>query len=209
MYLSRLHLDPTNRQVRKEIANRYELHRTLTTQFGMKTRHEIGLLYRIEPKDNNLYEPIILLVQTKIEPDWNHLFKKGILTQPAEIKQFEPIFENGRLFHFRLMANPTERKAKGDWAGKRVELRTTEEYSNWLDRKGKMGGFAILLCMQNSLGKINSLKTKDGVTHTIQHQAVLYEGKLEVIDAENFRGTLEYGIGSAKGFGFGLLSIAP
>ena len=36
-----------------------------------------------------------------------------------------------------------------------------------------------------------------------------YEGILEVTNADNFRDTLVRGIGPAKAFGFGLLSVAP
>ena len=38
--------------------------------------------------------------------------------------------------------------------------------------------------------------------------AVLFNGRLEVTDAERFQQTLATGIGSGKAFGFGLLSIA-
>ena len=39
--------------------------------------------------------------------------------------------------------------------------------------------------------------------------AALFEGVLEIMDAEVFRQTLAEGIGSGKAYGFGLLSIAP
>lgn len=39
--------------------------------------------------------------------------------------------------------------------------------------------------------------------------AVRFEGVLKVTDADQFRQTIASGIGSAKGFGFGLLSVAP
>ena len=40
------------------------------------------------------------------------------------------------------------------------------------------------------------------------HLAVRFEGVLQVVDPVAFQQTLRRGIGSAKGFGFGLLSIA-
>ena len=40
------------------------------------------------------------------------------------------------------------------------------------------------------------------------HQAVRFEGVLQVVDPVAFQQTLRCGIGSAKGFGFGLLSLA-
>ncbi len=38
--------------------------------------------------------------------------------------------------------------------------------------------------------------------------AVRFEGVLKIINKELFTKTIENGIGSAKGFGFGLLSLA-
>lgn len=39
--------------------------------------------------------------------------------------------------------------------------------------------------------------------------AVLFEGVLQVTDPDKLRIAVGAGIGSAKGFGFGLLSLAP
>lgn len=208
MYLSRLFLDPANRQVRAELSNRYQLHRTLLAQFDGVNRNEIGLLFRIEPEDLYTYQPITLLVQTQIKPCWDDLLQRGVIIQKAETKTYNLNIQIGNQYYFRLLANPTLRKTKGDWAGKRVELRTTEEYEAWLTRKGKNGGFTVKSLSAIDKGKIISQKFEDGKKHVIQHQAVLFEGVLEITDFELFRKTIENGIGSAKGFGFGLLSIA-
>ena len=66
MYLSKLLLDPAKRQVRLELANRYELHRTLLAQFEGHTRDQIGLLYRIEVENLYVYQPIALFVQSQV-----------------------------------------------------------------------------------------------------------------------------------------------
>jgi len=49
----------------------------------------------------------------------------------------------------------------------------------------------------------------DGRVHSISCRAVLFDGLLEVTDADAFRNTLAAGVGPGKGFGFGLLSVAP
>ncbi|MGI6156807.1 MAG: type I-E CRISPR-associated protein Cas6/Cse3/CasE, partial [Enterococcus lemanii] len=43
----------------------------------------------------------------------------------------------------------------------------------------------------------------------LSHLAVRYDGLLRVRSSEVFGEALAAGIGSAKGFGFGLLSLAP
>ena len=45
-------------------------------------------------------------------------------------------------------------------------------------------------------------------TCRLTHVAVRFDGLLEVTDPVKFLETLRAGIGSAKGFGFGLLSLA-
>jgi CRISPR system Cascade subunit CasE len=42
----------------------------------------------------------------------------------------------------------------------------------------------------------------------IQFSAARFDGVLQISDADLFTDALESGIGSAKGFGFGLLSVA-
>lgn len=208
MYLSQLLLDPASRQIRNDLANRYELHRTLCAQFENTEMKEIGLLYRIEQPDIYEVKPITLLVQTEIAPNWNRLFEKGMLVQKAGIKRFELEFQKGDSFYFRVMANPTVRRKEGSFAGKRVELRLKEEHDAWLQRKGKAGGFDIKSLDSKDLGKILSTKNENGKKLTITHQAVQFEGLLDVMERTLFLISLRNGIGSAKAFGFGLISLA-
>lgn len=216
MYLSRLLLDPASRQVQRELANRYELHRTLCAQFQDARRDEIGLLYRLDNLDIHEYQPITLLVQTQLQPVWDQLLKTSFLLKPAETKMYEPHIVTGLNFRFRLLANPTMRCNKGKYEGKRVELQTLESQTDWLVRKGDLGGFRIIGSNAQNLGKIVSSKHQGRLEEqesskrmTITHQAVLFEGYLEVVDVNSFQLIIRKGIGSAKAFGFGLLSIAP
>jgi CRISPR system Cascade subunit CasE len=208
MYLSQLLLDPTSRQVRSELANRYELHRTLCAQFENNEIKDVGLLYRIEQPDLYEIKPITVLVQTQITPIWDKLYEKGVLIEKAGFKTFNPEFEKGNAFFFRLLANPTIRRREGAYSGKRVELRLMEEQIAWLQRKGQTGGFDVCGADVRDLGKITSLKHKDGKKQTITHQGVIFEGVLEVTDGQMLLNSLQKGIGSAKAFGFGLLSLS-
>jgi CRISPR system Cascade subunit CasE len=58
------------------------------------------------------------------------------------------------------------------------------------------------------LGKVSLYRMNDGKKQTITYQAVLFDGILEVQAAEEFMTSLQKGIGPAKAFGFGLLSLA-
>ena len=110
------------------------------------------------------------------------------------------MFRNGQLLQFRLRANPTVKRD-----GKRLGLYTENEQTKWLLRKAECGGFKVLHVVLKSAGKRKATTNGAGATFV----AITFEGVLSVTDADKFAQTLESGIGSAKGFGFGMLSVAP
>ncbi len=156
LYLSRIKLNPSSRQVIKEVSQPYEMHRTVMRAFpemaeGLETkaRNAYGVLFRAENKDYR--DPIQLYVQSLLEPDWR--FLDGLsdyLYQPSggvsySHKDVMPLYQRiqeGQVFFFRLRANPTRRIGKGDdpMKGQRVELRREEDQLDWLMRKGTRGG---------------------------------------------------------------------
>ncbi len=208
MYLSKFLLDPASRQVQAEIANRYELHRTLTAQFPQNSRESIGLLYRIELPDRQTYQPISLLVQTQIKPDWKLIAETGLVIDQPMVKTFDPVIEDGRTFFFRLLGNPTIRRKQTDGKSMRVGLYTEDEQMDWIERKAALSGFDIQGIKISDLGLVESIKRKNNCTHVIKHQAVQFDGVLTVKNTDIFKKALVNGIGSAKAFGFGLLSLA-
>ncbi len=166
LYLSRLLLNPRSRQVRSELAQPYEMHRTLMRGFPIATdeerataREQFGVLFR--PEVNELDGTVKVLVQSLEKPNWT--FLDGLydyLCTDGEMpgvscKDIMPACQNlhpGQILRFRLRANPTKRIAKRDdpMKGKRVELTQENEQIDWLIRKGLErdkgvpGGFEIL-----------------------------------------------------------------
>jgi CRISPR system Cascade subunit CasE len=208
MFLSKLSLDPKHAQVQSEVANRYELHRTLTAQFPGKKRKDIGLLYRIELPDQYRFQPITLLIQTQIEPDWRNIYDRDMLIKPPQVKVFTTNFSKSEKFYFRLLGNPTARRKQPDGSRKRVGLYDREDQQDWILRKAQYGGFKVLSLQLTDYGLIESSKKKNNQTFHIKHLAVKYEGLLQIIDTDKFTKSFVTGIGSAKAFGFGLLSLA-
>jgi CRISPR system Cascade subunit CasE len=130
----------------------------------------------------------------------------------------------GDVLRFRLRSNPTKKihtTAENHTPGKkptgpngtRKPLRQ-EELPEWIARKGIQHGFSVLeirdqpdpVSGKEQIGR----KPSESPGHRqMTHAAVLFEGVLEVTDAGLFRVALWQGIGPAKAYGFGLLSIAP
>jgi CRISPR system Cascade subunit CasE len=204
MYLTRLVLDPRCRQVREDLADPYELHRTLLGAFPDGEDGGPGrVLYRVEPPRG---EPrFIVLVQSDVAPDWSRLnVPDGYLYGPPATKPFDPAFSAGQRLCFRLRANPTVKRD-----GKRRPLRGEEEQRAWLDRKGAEAGCRVIRAEVTPEGASCGRKSSGGATMTLTHHAMRFDGVLAVTDPERLRQALRAGVGSAKGFGFGLLSLAP
>mgnify|MGYP000961131307 CR=1 FL=1 len=208
MYLTRFLLDPRDRVVRKLVSNRYELHRTLLSAFPDTPREVIRLLYRLERPAQDELRPLELLAQTLIKPQLPGLTPARVPSIAVDVKEFHLNPGLGESYYFRLEGNPTVRRKEGKYAGKRVEHRSMEEQCLWLERKAARHGFHLVSLESTDLGKVLSTKLNASKKQTITHQAVLYQGSLEVTDPDLFLGAVKGGIGGAKGFGFGLLSLS-
>ncbi|HEY9167071.1 MAG TPA: type I-E CRISPR-associated protein Cas6/Cse3/CasE [Candidatus Kryptonia bacterium] len=149
------------------------------------------------------------------------------------IKEISPSFLSHRYYAFDLRANPTkcvdQRGPDGNkilrsdgkrTKGKRVPLVKREELRVWLLRKAEIrchderagvdipSGFRIVEEQPLEISPMleNHFRRKDDAAY---HGAVQFRGILEVTDREKFMESYQSGIGSAKGFGFGLLLLAP
>lgn len=204
MYLSKLMLNPASRRVRTEIGRPYELHRTLMRAFPPAEEGPGRVLFRLDiSKESNA---LTLLVQSEKEPDWRSLDEAGnFLLKPAQSKPFSPVFRSGQPCRFRLRANPTVKRQ-----GKRLGIVKEDEQLAWLHRKGAAGGFEPVSAVVSPERKMQDKMTDRAKTpHNLTLVAVRFDGLLSVTDPAAFRQTLAQGIGSGKGFGFGLLSVAP
>jgi CRISPR system Cascade subunit CasE len=220
MYLSRLALNPCSAQVRSELARPYEMHRTLSHAFehgafevSRAAAESSGVLFRVDenPRDNT----IGVLVQSRIAPDWSRLTAQMDLRgQPylmrlAEVKPINLQLTAGQVLSFRLRANPTKRLPPQDGRdGKRVGLYQEEEQLAWLKRKAEAGGFRLVRAQLSRDEKITGEIHQSNQDHDLKLFTVQFDGVLQIADPEQALHTIESGIGSGKGFGCGLLSLA-
>lgn len=218
MYLSRLILNPRSRRVQRELAQPYEMHRSIMHAFRSDLQAgEERVLWRV---DEHPRLGLMLLVQSRELPDWSWLAEDGArgYLLPADepnpaVKAFDLQPATGQIFTFRLRANPTKRLGKSAEydKGKRVGIYDEEEQRAWLARKGEQHGFRVLQVQVSRDDKIKDEKAieRDGKVHDLELLSVQFDGILQVTDPDKLIAAVEAGIGSAKGFGFGLLSLAP
>lgn len=202
MHLSRLILNPRNRQVRSELTCPYEMHRTLCGAFGDDLSDE-RILYRVDVERRTGVPTV--LVQSQTEPDWSVLPDDGYLLEEPDNKSIDPGFSEGQLLSFRLRANPVKRDNE---TGKRLGLFDEQEQREWLDRKGQESGFAVARCHVIPEGLQKFLRRSGGSEHEVTLLSVRFEGLLQVANPDALLSAVEDGIGPAKAFGFGLLSLA-
>lgn len=186
-----------------------------------------GFLFRVDPLTHGR---AVILVQSSKEPDWTYAFHNAdyLLAAPPEVRILDARVAEGDSFRFRLQANPTRKiKTKTGDDGKRnhgtrVPVRS-ENLVAWLRRKGNQSGFCIdEASLMIEAGYVYFRKDWDEESDTEQNTArvkakvkggrlfsVTYQGTLRVTDQELFARALASGIGPAKGFGFGLLSVVP
>ena len=231
MFLSKLQLNSRNPFTRRDLAAPYEMHRTLLNGgFDTVPKDELGrVLFRVDT-DRFGGNPLVL-VQSEREPKWENL-PDNYLGRPAEAKPLDLVVSKHQKLRFRLRANPTKRVAAknerlgGVMAGKRVGLVTESEQIAWLLRKAEGGGFRVPGGWVDAKHPETELPIKlpnfrvDAISegrarndkaghHDGVFAAVRFDGVLEVTDPDKFKETVFAGVGSAKGYGFGLLSIGP
>lgn len=208
LYLSRLRLDPRSAQVRAELRSPYEMHRTLAKAFAPPSLPDpdakaalaaARVLFRADQAASE--RGVTVLVQSRTTPAWMLLTAgDGYLLSAPEVRAFEPAFRPGHRLAFRLRANPTVKRD-----GKRLGLYREEEQTAWLRRKAEEGGFAVDTAAP--LVEQRSLRAPRKGS-AVEFLAVRFDGILRVLNPPRFAETLASGIGSGKGFGFGLLSVA-
>jgi CRISPR system Cascade subunit CasE len=221
MYLSRLILNPRSRRVRKEIADAYQMHRSLMRGFpdGLAEGEE-RVLFRVDTHPRAGVP--VLLVQSLAPPGWAWLAEPGardyllpedrlppgVDDNPAG-KPFDLELTPGQVLAFRLRANPTVKRRFNEKDHKRVGLYREEEQVEWLTRKGDRGGFRVLSAHASRETVVGGTIHREQETHKLNLLAVRFDGLLQVTDPARLRETVRQGVGSGKGLGFGLLSLAP
>lgn len=123
-------------------------------------------------------------------------------------------------------------QSNGRWKrGKKVPIVKSNELKHWLTQKGKVravickkndprielpGGFKIIESENRPLeirpmveSHFRKKDKKNNKEYAAYHGGVQFRGILEVTDQKAFTETYYSGVGSAKGFGFGMLLLAP
>ncbi len=213
MYLSKVHLNVLNARHLKVLSDCYQMHRLVSCACGSGS-HGSRVLFRPELPDGPF---VSLLVQSEKEPDWDRPREKLNMDVQAECKPYAlPSFGKGQRLRFRLRANPiktirggreNETDSTGDLKRIRIPILNDNLQDQWLERKLQQGGARLDGALAQKEGEVTGNRRNGQAPITLY--AVRFDGQLTVQDPYRFASAIRSGVGPAKGFGFGLLSISP
>ena len=202
MFLSRLTLNPRCADARRDLGSAYEMHRTLSRAYTADNSIPPSrFLWRLESNVIGWKLPVVL-VQSQTAGDWRVLENiAGYLASGVEHKHLDlsTLLKQDVSMRFRFLANPTVTRN-----GKRLGLTLETDQLAWLDRQGVKHGFQVEFALVGGQDLLESKKD----CHRLTIQRVLFEGQLRVVDASKLAEVLVLGLGPAKSFGCGMLSLA-
>lgn len=155
---------------------------------GSSVRAGWKILYRVDG-DNTL-------VQSAIEPFWDNLLGAGYRVKDLEF----PVIESGTQMTFRLAFNPVKRIKQSD---KKNGALAVVNPTLWLKSREEFIGATF---------DVSSIRREHESERSGSHKVTIHravaDGILTVVDGERLRNAVVSGVGRARAYGCGLLSVA-
>lgn len=218
MFLTRMHINPARRGTRHLMGSPQRMHAAVMCAFppGTPTQTPEGrVLWRVD-KGND--DRLTLYVSSPGYPDLTNLVEQA--GWPAsnttwEVAETKPLLERlsrDQTWMFRLTANPVHnvRTASGG-RGKRLGHVTVGHQEQWLRDRASKWGFDLPegVITVHSRRELRFARRTGGSDRWVTLTLATFDGLLRVTDADLLRDALTHGVGRAKGYGCGLITLAP
>jgi CRISPR system Cascade subunit CasE len=216
LLLSQLSLNLNHREVRRDLGNAYDLHRTLSRAFVDGPEAVVKpFLWRLE--SGRPLEPPRILVQSGAEPIWDQLPEGYVMSLADRAWRPEGVFRAGRAVKLRVLANPTvcrvptptkdnsvpEGPARGQ--RKRLGLWREDEQLEWLLRQAQRLGLSEVQAAVSRSERWRCRRGKSPLTVAVAQ----FDGQGVIADPDALAAGVRSGIGHARMLGLGLVSVAP
>lgn len=217
MYLTQMKLNPSRTGTRRAMSSDQVMHAMVLSSFPHLTA-ENRVLWRLDVASRH---DLTLYVLAGARPDMTGVVEQaGWPLEPTwRTASYAPLFDRlnaGSTWRFRLTANPTISKSRGEGVrGRVVPCRQGAQQVAWLTERasrlgvsfgdGEQPSFAVA---QRGISDFSRHDPAAGNRGHVQLSKATYEGLLEVRDAERLRTALAEGIGRGKAYGCGLLTLA-
>ncbi|WP_067475778.1 type I-E CRISPR-associated protein Cas6/Cse3/CasE [Actinomadura hibisca] len=231
MYLTRFRINTGRVGARKLLASPQALHAAVMMSFAEPPRTGDGprVLWRLD-RDGNA--DTHLCIVSPMRPDLTHLVEQAGWPTTGRWDTFDyaPFLKRlnaGDTWGFRLTANPVHSVRNKDGAPTKPTAHLTPVHQlGWLLKRQQNAGFEVmekppykqLIHDQDNphrdthdilLHGRRQLRFSKGQGRPVTLMTVTYDGRLTVTDPDAFRATLTQGLGRAKAYGCGLMTLAP
>jgi CRISPR system Cascade subunit CasE len=206
--LARIRLNPYSREVQRDLRDATEMHRTVMRMapdgLGDAPRHKAGLLYRLDETDTS---GMLLVQGTTLDPA-----RLPAGYGEADVKSLAPMFtalRKGLGVRYRIVVNPAKRERLSQQEkGKRGRIMPLSgaDADQWWLRRAAEAGLALHVLTPTSL---EPARPRGRDAAGMRHSLLRYDGTATVTDPDALREAVVHGIGRAKSYGAGLLSLAP
>ena len=219
MFITRFVINPQRRGARKLLTSPQAMHAAVLSGFADPTQTAEGrVLWRVD----RIEKQTALYIVSPQQPDLTHLVEQAgwPTTEAWESRPYDRFLsqiEAGQRWGFRLVANPV-RAVREPGSRQRGAVRahvTVGQQEQWLLDRSVNAGFEISPWDPEHLAEgfqfaVTERKTLEfkRQSSTVTLSTARFDGFLTVVDSEVFRRTLTNGIGRAKGYGCGLMTIA-
>jgi CRISPR system Cascade subunit CasE len=232
-YLSKIWLNPLRPNAQRLLRNPQAMHAAVLGGLSCQPVTE-RVLWRLEPDSTHR---AAVLVLTQSTPSWEHLIEQAgwpNSDQPqALVRSYKPLLDQivlGREFAFRLRANPVTAtrnprkptaahrrhlEASAHPRGVRVPHRTVEHQLAWLHERANRWGFEITTTSGITDVRLTARerlvfrKGAGTATRTVTIETATFDGRLRITDPAIARERLLSGVGAARAYGCGLITLAP
>jgi CRISPR system Cascade subunit CasE len=177
------------------------------------------VLWRLDPGRDRA---LTLYISSSERPDLTHLVEQAgwpTGSDPWQTASSEPLLarlQSGQRWAFRLAANPVRSVARpGHERGKRYAHVTVAQQLAWLADRADDWGFSVvdpslrLTADVTARQKVSFERRTGGDRRGVTISMVTFDGTLQVTNPDALRRTLRFGAGRAKGYGCGLITLAP
>jgi CRISPR system Cascade subunit CasE len=225
MYVTRFVVNPVRRGAQRLLGSPQAMHAAVLASFPPPASTRAA---RVEPQggqarvlwriDRSGKVSAQLFIVSPAKPDLTHLVEQAgwPTTETWQTREYSSLLdrlEAGQRWGFRLKANPVHAVRISE-AGRSKPLGhiTVAQQEAWLTERASKHGFAL----GRGAGGTPDVVVHDRETvrfrregRTVTLATATYDGVLEVSDPGALRAALVAGIGRAKGYGCGMLTLAP
>ncbi|MGW7304282.1 type I-E CRISPR-associated protein Cas6/Cse3/CasE [Streptomyces sp. NPDC054835] len=211
--LTLLTLNPHHKTVRADLKDAVGLHKTLMRlvpdHLGPTPRAEAGLLFRLE----NGPDPT-LLIQTRHQPDPTRLPRNYATHQMRSLTPMLNALRPDLTVRYRITAAPvasltahaTPHPTTGKIRGKLTPLTGDDALAWWQRRAAKAGLHPLTTNATPTPRRFPRKNDRDPGPHAVLTQ---FDGLARITDPTQLTTAITTGIGRAKSYGAGLLSLTP